>query len=88
MGKGLHTVFKSVIKEISQDLPLGEPGSEVSHSILEPGNFAEFTNFLYEKKKPWLKENFKEIKNLINNHTFIVEDLKKVGPVTPCMEMY
>ena len=32
MGKGLHKVFKSVVKEISQDFPpLGESGSEVSH---------------------------------------------------------
>ena len=31
MGKGLHKVFKTVVKEISQDLPtLGESGSEVS----------------------------------------------------------
>ena len=29
MGKGLHKVFKNVIKEIYQDLPpLGESGSE------------------------------------------------------------
>ena len=34
MGKGLHKVFKTVVKEILQDLPLlGESGSEVSHLI-------------------------------------------------------
>ena len=44
MGKGLHKVFKTVVKEISQDLPiLGESGSEVSHFIPEPRNFSEVT---------------------------------------------
>ena len=33
MGKGLHKVFKIVVKEISKDLVLGESGSEVSHFI-------------------------------------------------------
>ena len=42
MGKGLHNVFKNVVKEISQDLPpFGESGSEVSHFIPEPRNFSE-----------------------------------------------
>ena len=27
MGKGLHSAFKTVVKEIYQDLPLGESGS-------------------------------------------------------------
>ena len=45
MGKGLHKVFSTVVKEISQELtPLGESGSEVSHFIPEPINFAEVTN--------------------------------------------
>ena len=34
MGKGLHKGFKTVVKEIYQNLPpLGEYGSEVSHFI-------------------------------------------------------
>ena len=46
MGKGLHKVFKTVVKEISQYLPpLGEFGSEISHFIPEPRNFAEVTKF-------------------------------------------
>ena len=45
MGKGLHKVFKTVVKEVSQDLPpLGESGSEVSYFISEPRNFAEIKN--------------------------------------------
>ena len=44
MGKGLHKVFKAVINEISQVLPiLGESGSEISDFIPEPRNFAEVT---------------------------------------------
>ena len=40
MGKGLHKLFKAIVNDISQDLPiLGEPGSEVSYFIPEPGNF-------------------------------------------------
>ena len=38
-------------------------------------------------KKPWLKAIQKEIKILINNQTFLVEDPKKGEPVTPCMDV-
>ena len=41
MVKGLHKVFSTVVKDISQQLtPLGESGSEVSHLIPEPRNLA------------------------------------------------
>ena len=47
MGKGLHKVFSTIVSEISQELTnLGESGSEVSHFIPEPRNFAEVTNCL------------------------------------------
>ena len=53
MGKGLHKLFSTVVKEISQELiPLGESGSEVSHFIPEPRNFAEVTK---------LSENIKNL---------------------------
>ena len=40
-GKGLHKVFSTVVKDIFQELTaLGESGSEVSHFIPEPRNFA------------------------------------------------
>ena len=39
-------------------------------------------------KKPWLKATLKDIKNLINNQTFLVEDPEKDEPVTPCMDVY
>ena len=44
MGKGLPKVFSTIVKYISQELtPLEESGSEVSHFIPEPRNFAEVT---------------------------------------------
>ena len=39
-------------------------------------------------KKIWLKATQKEIKNPINNQSFLVEDPKKGEPVTPCMGIY
>ena len=44
MGKCLHKLFSTIVKEILQELiNLGESGSEVSHFIPEPRNFAEVT---------------------------------------------
>ena len=75
MGKVLHNFFKTFIKEISQDLPiLGESVSEVSYFILEPRNCAEVTRLSDDIKKPWLKSYQKNIKNLINNQTFLVQE--------------
>ena len=74
MGKGLHKVFSTIVSEISQELNnLGESGSEVSHFIPEPRNFAEVTKLSENIRKPWLKANLKEIKNLINKQTFLIE---------------
>ena len=40
-GKGLHIVFSTIVSEILQELTnFGETGSEVSHFIPEPRNFA------------------------------------------------
>ena len=73
-GKGLHKVFSTVVREISQEsTPLGESGLEVSHLITEPRNFSEVTKLSENIKKSWLKESLKEIKNLINNQTFLIE---------------
>ena len=88
MGKGLHKVFKNVVKEILQDLLLGESGSEVSHLIPEPRNLAEVKKISYDIKKPQLKATKKDIKNLINNQTFLVKYPKKDELVTPCMDVY
>ena len=75
MGNVLYKVFSTVVKEISQELiPLGESGSEVSHFLPEPRNFAEVKKLSENIKKPWLKATLKEIKNLINNQTFLIED--------------
>ena len=39
-------------------------------------------------RKPWLKVTLKEIKNLINNQTFLIEDQNEGEPVPPCMDVY
>ena len=39
-------------------------------------------------RKPWLKDTLKEIKNLINIQTFMIEDPKDGEPVNPCMDVY
>ena len=53
-------VFKTTLKEISQDLlPLGESGSEVSHYIPEPRKISEVPKFSDYIKKPWPKGNSK-----------------------------
>ena len=39
-------------------------------------------------KKSWLKATLKEIKNLINNHTFLIEDQNEGEPITQCMNVY
>ena len=74
MGKGLHRVFSTIVSEISQELTnFKETGSEVSHFIPEPRNFAEVTRLAENIRKPWLKATLKEIKNLIKNKTFMIE---------------
>ena len=89
MGKGLHRVFSTTVKEISQGLTnFGETGSEVPHFIPEPRNFAEVTRLAENIRKTWLKATLKEIMNLINNQTFVIEDPKDGEPVTPCMDVY
>ena len=39
-------------------------------------------------KKTLLKATLKEINNLINDKNFLVEDLDKGEPVTPCMDVH
>ena len=68
--------------------PLRESVSEVSHFIPEPRNFSEMKKLSDDIEKPQLKENLKEIKNLINNQNFLVKYPEKDEPVTPCMDFY
>ena len=67
---------------------MGESGSEVSHFIPESRNFAEVTKLSENIRKPWLKATLKDIKNIINNQTFLIEDQNEGEPVTPCMDVY
>ena len=74
MGKGLHRVFSTIVSEVSQEFTnFGETGSEVSHFIPEPRKFAEVTKLAENIRKTWLKATLKEIKNLINNQTFMID---------------
>ena len=67
---------------------LRESGSGVSYFIPEPRNFSEVKKLSENIKKPWLKATLKEIKNLINNQTFMIEDQNEGEPVTTCMDVY
>ena len=68
-----HRFFSTIVSEILQELTnFGETGSEVSHFIPEPRNFSEVNKLAENIRKPWLKATLKEIKNLINNQTFMI----------------
>ena len=87
--KGLHKVFKDVVNNIFQALPiLGESGSEVSYFIPEPRKFSKVTRLSEDIRTFCLKATLKEIKNLINNKTFLVQEPEKGKPVTICMDVY
>ena len=89
MGKVLHKVFKAVVNNISQVLPIfGESGSEFFYFIPEPRNFAEVIRFPEDIKKPWLKSTLKYIGNLINNQNFLFQYPEKGETVNPCMDVY
>ena len=89
MDKSLHILFKAVVNDIQQALPfLGENGSKVSYFVPEPRYFAEVTRLSENMNKPTLKETQKDIKNLINNQTFLIQEPEKGDPVTPCMDVY
>ena len=38
--------------------------------------------------KPWIKATLKEINNIIDNQTFLVQEPEKGETVTPCMDVY
>ena len=70
MVKGFNKVFKTVVKDISQNLYLVESVSEIFHFSPEPRNFSEITKNLDDIKRPWLEATKKYIKNLINKSYF------------------
>ena len=90
MGKGLHKVFKTVVKEFLLHTREWERTARLGleHVIPEPRNFAEVTKLSDDIKKPWLKATIKGIDNLIDNQTFLVEYPKKDEHMTPCMDVY
>ena len=83
--QGIYYVFKKISQELTS---LGESGSEVSLFIPKPRNFAEVTKLSKNIKKTWLKTTLKEIKNIIKNHTLLIEDQNEGEPVTTYMDVY
>ena len=59
-----------------------------SYFIPEPRKFAGVSKLSENIKKPRLKATIKEINNLINNQTFLIEDQNEGEPVTPCIDVY
>ena len=58
MGKGLHKLFKTIVKEIFQDLPIsGESGSGVSYFIPDSRKFSEVTKLSDDINKILYKSN-------------------------------
>ena len=85
----MHRIFSTIVLEILQELTnFRETGSEVSHFIPEPRNFAEVTRLAENIRNHWLKSTPKEIKDLINNQTFMIEEQMDGEPVTPCRHPY
>ena len=80
-------MFKNVVNIFRKNCHLWENLVQ-KFPIPEPRNFAEVPKFSDDIKKPWLNATMKEIKNLINNQNFLVEDIEKDKPVTPCMDVY
>ena len=67
------------------NFPLWENQAQKYHNSLHnPGILQKSQT---DVKKAWLEENLKEIKNLINNQTLLMDDPDKVYPVTPCMDV-
>ena len=46
------------------------------------------TKFSDNINKPCLEVTIKDIKNIINNQTFLIENPNKCELVTPCMDVY
>ena len=62
MGKVLHKVFKAVVNELSEALPiLDESCLKVSYFTPEPGNFSEVTRLSEDIRKPWLKVTLRRL---------------------------
>ena len=67
---------------------MGSSVSGVPYFIPEHRSFAEVTRLSEDTKKPCIEETLKEINNLINNQTFLVQDPYKGEPVTLCLDFY
>ena len=60
----------------------------MSHFITQTRNFSEVTILPADTKKSWSEATLNEIKKLINNKTFLMDDQEKGYPVKPYMHVY
>ena len=67
---------------------MGYLGLEVSYLITKPKKIAEVIRLSIYTKKHYLRATLKEITNLINNKTLLVDELENGYPVSPCMYVY
>ena len=51
-------------------------------------NFSEVSRLPADVKNAWLRATLKEIKNLINNQNFLMDDPCKGYLMPPCMDLY
>ena len=67
---------------------MGESGSEASHIITEPRNFAKVIRLAVDIRKSCPKATLKDIKKIINGQNFLMDDQEKRDPVTPRIYVY
>ena len=89
MCKVLHRVFKAVVDNISQALPiLGEYGLEFSYLIPEPKTLCRHDQIIRRHQETLAKGNYEGNLKKISNQTFLVQGPEKGEPVTPCMDVH
>ena len=89
-----HAALSAVMCEFEQALAtevqkelmpeLGEPGLDPAMFTPEPRNIKDMLKLPMELRKPWMRSEKSELKNLVDNGTFAIEDPnsedKVIGP--------
>ena len=89
MGKGLHKVFSTFVKDIFARIDtFGRIWFRSFSLHSRTKKLCWIKKIIREHKEPWLNETLKEINILINNQTILIEDQNEGEPVTPCMDVY
>ncbi|MGH7973945.1 MAG: reverse transcriptase domain-containing protein [bacterium] len=74
---------------IAGERTIDAPGSDPSPFSPPPSNMAAMLRLSNDTtKQAWLRASRKEIKNLVDNGTFLLQDPKADEKVTPCMDTY